>query len=165
MYFRPHSIWVAALVFQSDPAEDIFEPGRAWTRPYAPEEALVALMFQPLSCSTIRLNALNCASFGISLCAIALAWEAEEEVAAWAGAAARTIPAVAAATAAVERAFFGEARVRAIRETNTENLFFGVRAVACRSMPGDAYCVGGGDMRWRRDPWGFVAPCDSSTET
>ncbi len=29
--------------FQSEPADDIFDAGRAWTRPYAPEEELVAV--------------------------------------------------------------------------------------------------------------------------
>ncbi len=52
---------MAGLVFQSAPAEDIFEAGRAWTRPYAPEEEFVAVWFQPLSCETILSKAANCA--------------------------------------------------------------------------------------------------------
>ena len=71
-----------------------------------------------------------------------------------AGAAARTIPVVAAATAAAVRAFFGEATVRAIRETNTENLFFGGMAVAGGPLPRlVAACVAG--LRRRRDPGGL----------
>ncbi|GAA0306118.1 hypothetical protein GCM10009540_26870 [Streptomyces turgidiscabies] len=59
---------------------------------------------------------------------------------------------MAAATAAVVRAFFGEARWRAMRETNTENLFFGNRAVAASRCHMLRFCVCGGDMRRRRDP-------------
>src|ERR1700709_2701318 len=43
-----HRIWVCGLVRQSDPAEAIFRPGRAWGMPYAPEP-LDARGFQPLS--------------------------------------------------------------------------------------------------------------------
>lgn len=103
--------------------EAIFEPGRAWTRPYAPDEEFVALTFQPLSCSTILLKALNCPASGIIEWAIDFAAEALVGVAAWAGAAARTIPAVAAATAVPARAFFGEETMRRMTETDTENLF------------------------------------------
>ncbi len=42
---------------QSEPTEAILLPGSAWASPYAPEEALVALMFQPLSWLMMLLNA------------------------------------------------------------------------------------------------------------
>ncbi|GHF71148.1 hypothetical protein GCM10018783_46070 [Streptomyces griseosporeus] len=62
------------------------------------------------------------------------------------------MPAVAAATAAVVRTFFGAARRRTMRETDTENLFFGDRGVlaarAARTCRG-AETLGG-----------TSAPCD-----
>jgi hypothetical protein len=46
---RPQRICVAASDCQSEPALDIFEPGKAWGMPYAPELGLLAYTFQPLS--------------------------------------------------------------------------------------------------------------------
>ena len=48
MYCRPHLIWVAGLLCQSEPALAILEPGSDCGMPYAPEEPLVACAFQPL---------------------------------------------------------------------------------------------------------------------
>ena len=70
------------------------------------------------------------------------------------------MPAVAAATAAPVRAFFGVA-MRRMMEMDTENLFFGDRAVArtpCTGREGWA-CVGA-EARV-----GSSAPCDCSRET
>ncbi|GHE77634.1 hypothetical protein GCM10014715_36140 [Streptomyces spiralis] len=61
-------------------------------------------------------------------------------MAAWAGAEVRAMPAVAAATAAVVRAFFGEA-MRRMRETGTENLLR--RGRECREQPEPAGAGGG----------------------
>ncbi|GGW18537.1 hypothetical protein GCM10018980_61190 [Streptomyces capoamus] len=63
-------------------------------------------------------------------------------MAAWAGAAVRARPAVAAATAAVVRAFFGEA-MRRMKETDTENLLRRGLWIARREGPrAVAVCVG-----------------------
>ncbi|GAA3991482.1 hypothetical protein GCM10022232_27630 [Streptomyces plumbiresistens] len=78
-------------------------------------------------------------------------------MAAWAGAAVRAMPVVAAASATAVRAFFGEAMRRTMRVTDTENLFFGDwDVVACR----DPVVGGGGGMPRRRGPEGTSAPCD-----
>ena len=47
MYPSPHLIWVAGLVFQSDPADSILDPGSACGIPYAPL-LLLLYGFQPL---------------------------------------------------------------------------------------------------------------------
>ncbi|BCM66610.1 hypothetical protein EASAB2608_01944 [Streptomyces sp. EAS-AB2608] len=75
-------------------------------------------------------------------------------MAAWAGAAVRAIPAVAAATAAAVRAFFGEA-MRRMKETDTENLLRRGQGIA--RMGRATNC---GRMRRRRGPGGLVAPGD-----
>ncbi|GGY61890.1 hypothetical protein GCM10010300_00970 [Streptomyces olivaceoviridis] len=75
-------------------------------------------------------------------------------VAAWAGAAVRAMPAVAAARAAVVRAFFGEA-MRRMKETDTENLLRRGRGIT--RMGRTTWC---GLMRRRRGPGGLVAPGD-----
>ncbi len=49
MYSMPQVICVAGLVRQSSPTLAILLPGRDCGMPYAPEEALVALMSQLLS--------------------------------------------------------------------------------------------------------------------
>lgn len=93
---------------------------------------------------------------GIICFAIAFAWAAEEAGAACAGAAVRTRPVAAAATAAVVRAFFGDAMRRAMRETDTENLFLRGQCAADMPVPhgGGGACVGAAALR------GTSAPCD-----
>src|SRR4051812_1730764 len=49
MYDRPHLIWVVGFVFQSAPADAIFDPGSDCGMPVAPDDALYAFSFQPLS--------------------------------------------------------------------------------------------------------------------
>ncbi|PJN22965.1 hypothetical protein CG736_24630 [Kitasatospora sp. CB02891] len=60
MYCSPHLIWVAGLSRQSAPTDAIFEPGSACISPYAPEDALVACTFQPLSRSTMLSKHCSC---------------------------------------------------------------------------------------------------------
>ncbi|GGS43579.1 hypothetical protein GCM10010206_01040 [Streptomyces cinerochromogenes] len=73
-------------------------------------------------------------------------------VAAWAGAAVSAMPAVAAATAAAVRAFFGEA-MRRMKETDTENLLRRGQGIARREGPrAVAVCVGP-RPGWARGAW------------
>ncbi|GHA10098.1 hypothetical protein GCM10010345_13520 [Streptomyces canarius] len=72
-------------------------------------------------------------------------------VAAWAGAAVRAMPAVAAARAAVVRAFFGEA-MRRMKETDTENLLRRERGSPAWEGPRGVVSCGGAAARvgsWR----------------
>ncbi|GEK00640.1 hypothetical protein TNCT1_29160 [Streptomyces sp. 1-11] len=70
-------------------------------------------------------------------------------MAAWAGAADSAMPAEAAATATVVRAFFGEA-MRRMKETDTENLLRRGRGIARKPEPPSR----GGRVRRRPGPFG-----------
>ncbi|GGW39310.1 hypothetical protein GCM10010503_14480 [Streptomyces lucensis JCM 4490] len=74
--------------------------------------------------------------------------------AAWADTDVIAIPAVATATAAVVRAFFGEA-MRRMKETDTENLLRWGQWIARTGR-----ATRRGRMRRRRGPCGLVAPGD-----
>src|ERR1700761_3435463 len=101
------------------------------------------------------LKALNWAASGIIWRAIDLASAPEAGVAACAGAEVRAIPTVAAATAAVERAFFGGA-MRRVKETDTENLL----RRGQESPAAGARGSGGGAARCRDPRGGPSAPGD-----
>ncbi|GAA0703745.1 hypothetical protein GCM10009536_41530 [Streptomyces thermocarboxydus] len=119
----------------------------------------MACGFQPLSCDTIFEKHWNSAELPIIFFAVAWAEAAEvgaAVVAACAGAAAISVPHVAAVRAAPTTAFFGVATERRREAADTGGLSVGSRGVAAPPS-------GGGICR-RRDPWGASAPGDCSTE-
>ncbi|GGS37293.1 hypothetical protein GCM10010285_15560 [Streptomyces pseudogriseolus] len=120
----------------------------------------MACGFQPLSCDTMFEKHWNSAELPIIFFAVAWAEEADAGaavVAACAGAAAISVPHVAAVSAAPARAFFGVATERRRETADTGGLSVGSRGVARPAVRRG--------IRRRRDPWGTSAPGDCSTET
>ncbi len=113
----------------------------------------MALTFQSLSWSTILAKHRYSAESPIIF--FAVAWAEEAGVAAYAGAAAISVPQVAAARAAPARAFFGVAALRRREAAVNGGPFFGDRGVGAH-RPG---------MRRRRCPGGASAPGDWFRET
>ncbi|GGP85002.1 hypothetical protein GCM10010266_04000 [Streptomyces griseomycini] len=122
----------------------------------------MAVGFQLLSCWTIFEKHWYCAELPIIFFAVAWA-EAAAVGAACAGAAAISVPQVAAARAAPATAFFGVARVRRREAADTGGLSVGSRGVAV-CVP-DAAGWAAGHASAPRPVGGTSAPGDRSTET